>query len=940
MADLPTSPSLLPEEIAAAQAAATPTPAPGPMAPSQPVAAGPVNVVNPEGELVSIPGEQLEEALSSGYTQPTPEAIHEATQQSKYGSTGQTLMAGAEAIGRGVAGPVFTGVQRAFGVEPEDIRGREEANPTLAGIAEAGSFVGSMFTGVGEATLLAKAGEAAAATAKISKATRIGRMSNEAIKGAFEAGLYQGGEEIHKRFVEDPNQSAESAISNIGMATVMGGVFGGGVGAVLGKQKAVTEAERLVSGLDIPALEAGDIKMAVQHSESIPEAKKKGILGAFDLGKQKANSKEITAAAKELGAEVLPGATSDDKLVQYGVDTLLNSPATYSGRRVIDRFDRAYNQAESVLDNSISSSSKASKAELGESVRESLTKKIQAEYAPIKESYGELAEIHKVVPIEEDAAALLAKQLSDIPEFRVAPSSAEGQLVGQVFKDIKNAKTLSDLKILKDTLSLPATASSGEKRMVGILRDKLTDIEEDMVERYAKSIPRNDEAGAYIHSLIDKKRALTPEYRKYISKIGELSEQLGKGKVHGTQDALNFLNEKLTSEQVATRLFAKNDSAFMKFFQKNFPEEFMAVRDYQRAAMKEAAMTGDTFSPKRFFNAFNKLEPEIQKTLYTQAEIKKIAAAETYMREAFPKNFNPSGTSHVENFRESLLNPAKWAAANVRDYTIEQLVARAQTSAQGQQAMALAQATVKGERLATKAIKDIFTGVKGKDLPAALIPLAASRQALDKAVTKAIINPTSLVAMNDNNDAVPEYSQAFAASAARVVNYLASIKPDTQPKMALDSKRPANAVDTAAYNRALDIAQQPMVVLSHLGQGRLTPNDVIAMRTMYPSLYQTLSQKLTGAIADTVAAGKVVPYQTRLGLALFLGQPVDSTMTPEAIQAIQAAGNATAAKRDMEAQGRQGSPPPASSVKGLNGLSKGAQTPTQAREASKQTGSH
>lgn len=892
-----------------------------------------VHVLSPEGELGHIPADQLHTALEQGYTQAPPEAVQQAQTAEKYGSGGQQAISALEGAAKGILGPVATFAEVASGVKPEDIRGREEANPITHGLSEAGTFAGSLLTGQGEAALLGEAGKALEGATGLQRATRIQQVGTEAIKGAFEAALYQGGEELHKKFLQDPNQSAESAIANIGMAGILGGTFGAAIG---GLSKVAPETPgAFVSQLDRPAVEAGNLEANIKVMDMHPKAKE-GALEALRLNKQKANAGEIKAAAKELGAPVIDGMTLESPVIQTSLDALINSPYSVSGNAVRTNFDNAYSAADGALQQAIKAGEGAgSKAELGESIKGSITGKIREQYAPIKAAYEELASTHDIVPIEGDMAAMLSKELRDIPEFRVSPSSPQGALVKQIFQDIKNVKTVSDLKILKDGLSLPATASSQERRMVGILRDKLGDIEEGAIERFAKGFARNDEAGAYVKSLIDQKKAVTPQYKEFIAKVSTLSEQLGKGRVHGVEDALRFLNERLTPEEVATKLFTKKDSEFTGFFKKNFPEEFQQIRNFQRAELIEKASKTGEFSPKVFFNNVNKLEPETQKALYSAQELKKVNAAETYFREAFPKNFNPSGTAHTLALREAF-HPKGLILANLRDTGMAKMIEIAAKSSEGRQAIALAKATVQGERLADRSIKNIFK--IDAEMPASIVPNIANRAKLDKLVQSYVTDPSKMVAMNDNHQSVPEYNTAFAAAGARVVQYLSNLKPDTKPKNIMDKERPANAFEKSAYNRALDIAEQPLVVLKAIKDGRITPSDIIALRTMYPSLHQSISAKMLESVAQAVHKGEIVPYNTRMGLSMFLGQPLDSTMTPQAIMSAQVR-NQSPSSRPGEQQQPQRAPS-ASSMKGLSKLPATAQTPLQQREQSKATGKH
>lgn len=860
---------------------------------------------------------------------------HEHALQSRYGGLKQQGIAALEGAGKGLLGPVASGLELAAGVQPEDIRGRAEANPITHGVAEAGTFLGSALAGTGEAAVLGEAGKALGAATGLEKAAQGGRLARagtEAAKQAFEGILYQGGEELHKSFIKDPAQTSDNIVTNMGITGVLSGLFGGAVGAALGKaaKPAAEELGSFVSELDRPAIEAGELAANFKAADNVKPGLKEKVLDAIKLNKQKANAGEIKSAAAELGAPVLDGMTLESPLVQTQLDALIHSRYTVAGSRVGGKFDEAYKAAADTLDNAITAGPAGSKADLGNALKAGLTEKTRNEYAPIKAVYDELAATHELVPIEADAATTLRSDLGEIPEFRVSPSSPQGQLVKQVLKDIDNVKTVSDLKILKDGLSLPATASSQERRMVGILRDKLGDIEEDALHKYAKGFARNDEAGAYVQSLLDAKKEVTPKYKAYINDLSTLSEGLGKGKIHGTEDALRFINEGLDPEQVASRIFKKGSSEFNDFIAKKYPEEFLAVRNFQRADMIEKATRGDQgFNAKAFFTNFNKLEPEVQQKLYSPGEIKKIKAAETYIREAFPKNFNPSGTSHMAALREAYESPKGFAVANVRDYAIEKAIQAAHGSSEGSQAVTLAQAAVKGENAALKAVKSIFNA--SKEMPSNVIPFAASRSKLDKLVSKTIADPTRLISMNDNNNSVPELNGPLAASAGRVVQYLAAIKPKTDPAHPLDPKRVPSSYEKSQYDRALDIAEQPLTVLHSLKEGRITPFDMISLKSMYPNLYNKLATKIQEQIIDVADKGKSIPYTTRMGLAIFLGQPLDSTMTPASIisaQPVPSQQPPQAPASGGMATGNQS--------KGLQKLPGAYQTPEQARAARNQ----
>ena len=116
-------------------------------------------------------------------------------------------------------------------------------------------------------------------------------------------------------------------------------------------------------------------------------------------------------------------------------------------------------------------------------------------------------------------------------------------------------------------------------------------------------------------------------------------------------------------------------------------------------------------------------------------------------------------------------------------------------------------------------------------------------------------------------------------------------------------------------------------------QGTLTPQDVTTLKTIYPQMYDSISRKIMTQVVDNAHKGKMVQYTTRLQLSMFLGQPLDSTMTQPAMSSIQAQAQST--KQAAAQQQIPSKPPSASSTKSLKGMSEQAQTPRQSREAAR-----
>lgn len=251
------------------------------------------------------------------------------------------------------------------------------------------------------------------------------------------------------------------------------------------------------------------------------------------------------------------------------------------------------------------------------------------------------------------------------------------------------------------------------------------------------------------------------------------------------------------------------------------------------------------------------------------------------------------------------------------------------TSASGlKSAIDLGIASIRGETALSKATGAIFKA--GEEVvPSHLWPQKETREKLDKKIGEMQSNNGPL--LNVGGEAghyMPGHGAALGAVAARATQYLQNLKPAHDRLGPLDPPSVPSRVAEATYERALDVAEQPLLALDAIKNGTLTKEDVETVHTIYPSLYASMAQKLTNEMIDHVSEGNQVPYNSRLSLSLFLGQSLDSTMTPQAIAANQPK------PQQMPMQG--GSEPKSKgSMAALSKLSGNYQTGSQSREANR-----
>lgn len=133
----------------------------------------------------------------------------------------------------------------------------------------------------------------------------------------------------------------------------------------------------------------------------------------------------------------------------------------------------------------------------------------------------------------------------------------------------------------------------------------------------------------------------------------------------------------------------------------------------------------------------------------------------------------------------------------------------------------------------------------------------------------------------------PEQSMLLSSAKSRVYNYLNSMRPQPPAgKLPYDKYTP-NKEQQRSYDRALDIANEPLSIVNHIKNGSITPEHIKHMAQLYPELYKNLSKQITTRISENQLKDERPNYRIRQGLSLFLANPMESSFTPANIQAAQ-----------------------------------------------------
>lgn len=238
---------------------------------------------------------------------------------------------------------------------------------------------------------------------------------------------------------------------------------------------------------------------------------------------------------------------------------------------------------------------------------------------------------------------------------------------------------------------------------------------------------------------------------------------------------------------------------------------------------------------------------------------------------------------------------------------------------------------LKGDKLLSSGAENLFKA-GAEIIPKQLIPNLATREKTEKALEYAA-NPENMGKVGGHlSHYMPNHAVAAAMTATRASQYFSALKPKVVQNSPLDEPSTPDPYAKAAYDRQLDIAAQPLLLLKHAKDGTLQPQDVQTVQTVYPHLVEKMASQAFEAMTKVVSEGKEIPYSKRMSLSLLLGQPLDSTLTSPVMQSIilaNAPKNAQASQT-MGGKHRAVSRSTASTQEKVN---QSYATPLQAREA-------
>jgi hypothetical protein len=993
------------QEFDAAFSQPLPTSAPSQTAAPSPApnASGPVNMINPAGQVVSIDSHQMPDAISEGYREATPEETNGHFMEQKYGSAGQQAITGLEGAGSAATFGLSTGLERMAGVNPEDMRNRRETNPIAFGAGQAAGLVGSSFLapGAGAAGAMEAAGEAGARALGLGADTALSKIGSGAVKAAIENSVFAGGDEVSKMITNDPGQTMGTAAANIGLAGLLGGGIGGTIGAT-GALWHATAGPKIEAMLNAFSKRAG------------------GIEGVTNTALDDA----ITASGVEMPPEIKSALSDDPQLQQMG-KILEQSDNTSAGAEYQASLGQFKDQADHALVGATGRTmdqvpSELSTYEHGKNIGNTLAKEYDTQLSPLSKEYDTLSEKFKGVELDasqSDKAASLEKatnkELSNLARTQAKVQKALNGLDPEA--SIQAADQLNEIrarisalrtagkapgtmdKIAEDITSLSgkegwAKNPSGDiaKQVNGMMKELPLQKTLADLTQYIKNVPykqmdpqfnramgmvkgilRDHESNVIADNLSRKEGVSALERYENVRKAYKVQSDLKdalddrlhlRSSTGGYAKALREASQ-TDGEAILRKLSGKGDADLLNLLKEKFPATAKAVKDYHinnllyNAGSK--AKAGEAINAGAFLKHVDGMSPELKSFVLDAKAQGKIGATGQLLEKlnAQPHNFSNTARTmdrmmqYVPESGAAIAsaimghNPIMGAALGYlgklmsKDVPDAARLAMLKFMSSGKPISSPAfkavfdtmESVVKGEAAMSKGVKGVFKAAQEVAPQAAKI---SDRKKLIGYLDQAQLHPESLAQAGNNlGHYMPDHAAAAAQISANAVNFLNGQRPPTSKASPLDSKLPASPEQTSHFNRMLDLANNPLSILAGVRSGRVVPEEVVALNTMFPGLHQRMVQKLSDEMTAHITKGQTIPYSTRIGMSLFMGQPMDSTLSPMAIMSNQPHPEPQQAPNG----GSQARAPAASSMKGLDKLPTSYMTPGQTREQHRAT---
>ena len=847
---------------------------------------------NPDGNLVFVPGEDVNENIARyGYKIPSPDELRKTGRDFTYGTDTALLQASLAGAARGGTFGVSDYLAVKTGLtSPEHLSALKEyfpdaslATELMGGVATAfipASPVGMLVKGakLAEATAV---GKAAALLPKSQAASAIANLAvqtgGKALGGAIEGMAFGLGQSVSEAALGDPDLTAEKVMANVGY----GGLLGGGLGAAfhvggLGVKKAFEQSKKAY---------AKAYESLIGKTKIVPVSETAGIPG-FEMPAGEVGEVSAPIAEAATRQEFKPGVLSKGAAKVSSI---------FSGtpeQEILDNLSAKMDPARTVL----TTAEKDAQAKIfGDSIQElyktteTLSKKVSKAFRPeetkkLLEGVELYAPIRQLQSLEDDLASGIARMEAE-PEIYSANMRRKLELFKERFdrKPIDTYKSANE--VFKEIDFLKSRMDKLQKFEKGYIANVLeSDTINDVIQPMMTKVRAGLEDGTVWGEAGARQQAYNNKLTQYLqSKKGLEKALMQKVEGLGPRPVLEVNPTKINTffNQVNDNRAAPRNRAVMNFLKSgrelieeiektagNVPGKKLdvtALKQFVDAtsdqALKAKSVVSDAFGGYGFF-----------RDLMDAAKSGGLTGMAAQIGTAFTK---PDAIIKGLSTIESLSRKTSKAVETTSKFIFEKV--RPPTRGAG----VIIEKMTNAERLEKfeKTVEKLKTLT---DVPDAML------DQLD-AATK------------DTFEYAPKITQGLQLAAIRATSFLASKVPQPPDKGILDQPYQPSQAQIITFMRYADAVENPLIALKQLEENAVNGETLETLKTVYPSLYTDIKSQIVASMADKMASGKLdLPYQRRVVLSKFLEMPLDSSFRPEIVARNQAALATLAAKEEAK----------------------------------------
>jgi hypothetical protein len=851
-------------------------------------------LLNPTGELVFVPAEDVQENIARyGYRMPQPDELRKLGRDFKYGSDTMQLQAGLAGAARGGTFGVSDYLAVKTGLtSPEHLSALKEYFPGTSLIGELGGAVATApfsFTPAGLAVKGARAAEAAAVgqaaslLPKSAMANAIARTAVEtggkALGGAIEGLAFGLGQTVSEAALGDPDLTAENVIGHLGQSAILGGALGAGfkVGSLAAK-KTLEKAKKVYQS----AFE-NLVGKTVVGPKAVGE--QAGIPGfnVAELGDDLDD--EVTSLlSKQLAEEEAQAA--GQPVFEPGILTkkLAKASSVTSGipeEEILEKFAAEMDPKRIVL----TTAEKDAKVKVfGENIEQiynvskKLTKSMSKNVRP-QEMSGLLEDIAIDRPLAQyvDTANGLRNAVNEMKKepllydpgiVRTAEKIVErmDENVQKGFKNsyavyddlVENRRLLEDLeRFEKPRQDLPRAEQKALNEFITPLRVSIKDSLTDQ-NIWGEAGARQSAYNEKFSSLLKWTTALEKNIMKKVS-LGEATPiyVVNPVKVNTMFNQINDYRTKIPT--LSTTNFLKSFREFIEQAEesiKNAPDVKMdvkALKDFTGKLSDEALAAkqyvSEAFGGYGFF-----------RDLMDAAKSGGLGGMAAQIGTAFTK---------PENIIKGLSKVEKWSQA---------------TSKAVDKATKVIFEKVKPPTRGIGVMWDQLSPVERAEKYKKYVEKLKNLTDVPDHLLDSLENAT-----NETFEIAPKFTQAIQMATVRGISFLLQKMPQPIDQSILDAPYEPSQAEMLTFGRYVDVVENPTVVLKQLEENYVPKESLETLREVYPAFYGELKTQLLNNIAEQVEKKGVIPYQRRIVLSRFLEMPLDSSFKPDLISRNQMA---------------------------------------------------